>query len=90
MKSFLFIRTGALLRAIKPTALLSVLVFTAGIDLAQASETEDGTLFDPQYLQTRGIDPKVADWFRKMPRFAPGESLAVSYTHLTLPTKRIV
>lgn len=75
MKSFLFIRTGALLRAIKPTALLSVLVFTAGIDLAQASETEDGTLFDPQYLQTRGIDPKVADWFRKMPRFAPGESL---------------
>lgn len=75
MKSFLFIRSGALLWVINRTVLLSVLVLAVGIDLTQASETEDGTLFDPQYLQTRGIDPKVAAWFRKAPRFAPGESL---------------
>lgn len=42
----------------------------------QAAELEqaEGTTFDVQALKSRGVDPGVGEWFRKAPRFLPGET----------------
>lgn len=34
----------------------------------------DDVEFDMEAIRTRGIDPKVAQWFRQAPRFMPGET----------------
>ncbi|WP_372507312.1 fimbria/pilus outer membrane usher protein [Serratia ureilytica] len=39
-----------------------------------ATAASGDTEFDTQAMQARGIDPKVAEWFRQAPRFMPGES----------------
>lgn len=36
------------------------------------SESNGETEFDLQAIQARGIDPKLAEWFRQAPRFMPG------------------
>lgn len=51
---------------------LSVLTGTA---LAAGDVSDGDVIFDSQYLQARGVNPKVAEWFRQAPRFPPGESL---------------
>ena len=47
----------------------------AGVALASGDVSDDDIIFDTQYLQARGVNPKVAEWFRQAPRFPPGESL---------------
>lgn len=46
---------------------------------AASAESDDDTEFDRQAMQARGIDPKLAEWFRQAPRFMPGET-AVALT----------
>ncbi|WP_235589289.1 fimbria/pilus outer membrane usher protein [Type-D symbiont of Plautia stali] len=34
----------------------------------------DETVFDTQTMKARGVDPKIAEWFSKSPRFMPGHT----------------
>ena len=52
---------------------LSAALITA-ITLSGPVVASDETSFDIIALQAEGADPKIAEWFRHAPRFAPGES----------------
>ncbi|EJL85160.1 fimbria/pilus outer membrane usher protein [Pantoea sp. GM01] len=44
---------------------------------APSSSRSDEVQFDISAMQARGIDPKVADFFRQAPRFMPGQTTVV-------------
>ncbi|WBF46153.1 fimbria/pilus outer membrane usher protein [Serratia rubidaea] len=52
-------------------SLLSLALLAA---LSTPALAADETEFDTQAMQARGIDPKVAEWFRQAPRFMPGQT----------------
>ncbi|MGP2408154.1 fimbria/pilus outer membrane usher protein [Yersinia sp. 2545 StPb PI] len=54
--------------------LLGSLAISAPLLAADPTDRQEGTEFDAQMMKTRGIDPKLAEWFRQAPRFMPGES----------------
>jgi outer membrane usher protein FimD/PapC len=55
-------------------ALLAALATTSPVLAAVPDERADDVEFDHQAMLARGIDPKLAEWFRQSPRFLPGES----------------
>lgn len=57
-------------RSVLSLALLTALSTQPLSALAAAGDVE----FDIQAMQARGVDTKVAEWFRQAPRFMPGES----------------
>lgn len=52
-------------------SLLSLALLMA---LSAPSLAADETEFDIQAMQARGVDPKIAEWFRLAPRFMPGQA----------------
>lgn len=58
-------------------ALVAVMAASAMSMAAEPLEPSDEMTFDVQVLKARGIDPKVAEWFRHAPRFLPGEATVV-------------
>ncbi|WP_421666918.1 fimbria/pilus outer membrane usher protein [Pseudomonas chlororaphis] len=52
------------------TALAATPIGAAPLPPATSGDTE----FDVQAMQSRGLDPKVGQWFRQAPRFAPGST----------------
>lgn len=54
--------------------LLAPLGVTAPYALAQQVSQADETEFDLEALKSRGVDKKVAEWFRHSPKFMPGET----------------
>ncbi|PVZ84274.1 fimbrial protein [Serratia sp. S1B] len=57
-----------------PLALLGSLVITSPSPAAEPADQQESAGFDTEMIKNRGIDPKVAEWFRQAPRFMPGES----------------
>jgi outer membrane usher protein FimD/PapC len=55
-------------------ALLGSLGIAAQSWASDSADGQDDVEFDTQMMQTRGVDPKLADWFRRASRFTPGES----------------
>lgn len=56
-------------------ALMAALSFSSSAHAAGPTNlaSSEDTEFDMQAMQARGIDPKLAEWFRQAPRFMPGE-----------------
>lgn len=55
-------------------ALTAALVMTSSALAAVQAPYSGDIEFDQQAMMARGIDPKLAEWFRQAPRFLPGES----------------
>lgn len=65
---------GFFARSALSLALATVLSTAPVLMAAESAEPADEITFDLQVLKARGIDPKVAEWFRHAPRFLPGEA----------------
>lgn len=65
-------------RSIPRLSTLSLALLAAVTFQAQAApgpaELAEETEFDLQILKAKGVDSKIAEWFRHAPRFTPGES----------------
>lgn len=59
---------------LKPLALIAIGLATTSLTHAQAaSDSTRPALFDAQALKSRGIDPRLAEYFREAPRFSEGQ-----------------
>lgn len=49
----------------------------AQLDRQSTAQLDAGSLaqFDPQIMQLRGLDPSIGNYFRRAPRFTPGDSV---------------
>lgn len=70
---------GLFTRSALSVALVVVLSTAPVVMAADNPQPADEMIFDEQALKARGIDPRVAEWFRHAPRFMPGET-AVALT----------
>lgn len=59
-------------RSVLSLAMLAALSALSFESLAMVNPND--VEFDTQAMQARGVDPKVAEWFRQAPRFMPGET----------------
>lgn len=57
-----------------PLALLGSLAVSSPALADELADRQEDIEFDTQMMKTRGVDPKLAEWFRYAPRFLPGES----------------
>lgn len=65
-----------LYRSMQLLAMLVALTVTQVLadPLLTTAAPSEGTEFDEQVMRSRGLDSKVAEWFRQAPRFAPGST----------------